>query len=173
MSYSEIGLELVKVVITGLVAAVLVHLLEYRRFVRGRWWDRKADAYEGIIDALARAVHSLRMGLSIRAAVDVVKERGEEVSGALREALVESGEESNEMGRRIVRAAYAGDYLISKRASDSLLELLNVIPDDVYLDLPLGEEERHLMSVFADKVEWCLEIVRAEARKELRARWYG
>ena len=29
------------------------------------------------------------------------------------------------------------------------------------------------MSVVADKVEWCLEIVRAEARKELRARWYG
>ena len=49
MSYSEIGLELVTVVITALLAAVLVHLLEHRRFIQGRWWDRKNQGFDTLL----------------------------------------------------------------------------------------------------------------------------
>jgi hypothetical protein len=51
--------ELAKVFVTALVAALLAHLLSFRRFVAERWWDRKADAYGSIIGSLVSMIHLL------------------------------------------------------------------------------------------------------------------
>jgi hypothetical protein len=51
--------ELVKVFLAALFASALTHLLTHRRFIQGRWWDRKNEAYGDIISSLVGLVRWL------------------------------------------------------------------------------------------------------------------
>jgi hypothetical protein len=170
MSYSEIGLELVKVVITALLAAVLVHLLEHRRFIQGRWWDRKADAYGSIIDALVSMEHSLVHLLGFGS---VVEETGE-VPRGLEKHAAEWLREFDGAGDRVMRAAAGGDYVISRRASGALSGLMKKFPsyEDAW-EFPWKGEAVDRFCALGVEIKSCLETVRAEARKDLRVRFYS
>jgi predicted kinase len=162
MSYGQIGLELVKAIVTALLAAVLVHLLEHRRFIQGRWWDRKADAYDEVVGVLDDLVRLLAKSAFL------VRER-REVEGTTVDSVVE---EIAKVGDRLLRAATLRDYVISRKASDALRDLV--------MKFPLREEDPSELERWVPVLKElervassCLGIVSNEAKSDLRVRWWS
>lgn len=157
MSYSEIGLELVKAVITALLAAVLVRLFEYRHFIRGLWWERKDEAYGSIIDALV-SIRESCVALSI--AVEWQEELG-----------YGFGKNFFDAGGRLLRAWLMGDYIISRRAAAVLKELYGKLL--VSAEVPGGgSEAARFIEDLSAEVGECLKVVCDEAKKDLQVKWY-
>ena len=165
MSYSEIGLELVRVIVTALLAAVLTHWLSHRRFIQGQWWERKKEAYDSIISSIVGLMRWLEweMEYDMRRWKDPEYKPSEEVLKAVRDKYKEARD-------RIERAAIEGDYVVTRRTAKALAELVEA--------LKIGPEV-----VGTDWWGWCddrygvaksyLEVIRGEARSDLRVKWYS
>lgn len=52
---SDFASHLITALVSGVVSAWLTYILAWRRFRTEKWWERRADAYEKIIDALHTA----------------------------------------------------------------------------------------------------------------------
>lgn len=164
MSYIEIGLELVEVVITALLAAVLVHLLEHRRFIQGRWWDRKNQAYGDIISGLVGLVRWSEWQIK-------QEERlwGEPEYKPSEEVLKVIRDEYKEARDRIEYAAIVGDYVVTRKAANALAELMEALK----VGPGVTTDWWGWFDSCYGKAESCLKVVRAEAQSDLRVRWYS
>ena len=163
--------ELVKMFLTALLASALTHLLTHRRFIQGRWWDRKADAYGKIIGTLVDMEYSLRSWIDFGEQVKSLPD-GDEGEGLEWGRLDEFRGEHDEGVGRIRRAVIEGDYVISRRAARELSEFLEEYPDYPECTGGFGES----MDFLRDRsraVKSCLESVRAKAQSDLRVRWYS
>jgi len=163
--------ELVKVFLAALLASTLTHLLTHRRFIQGRWWDRKADAYGSIIGSLVSMERSLESWLELLLMIQRMIQRGEEVPEDLARGGHEIGREFGKARDRIARAAIEGDYIISGKVSDALGELLMKLPPR--RELPDDFESSKIVVLLGDwlgALNSCLKVVRAEARSDLRVK---
>ena len=137
-----------KIVLALLVAFVTVRL-SIRQFASQKWWERKADAYATIIEALS---HELSQAFTIMDA----EERGETHQ---RDAA--AIERSKEAQRRIGQAAAAGSFIISEEAANDLAilrrELLGIDAHSLYEHVS-GEYE---------VMNKCLKALRERARLDL------
>jgi hypothetical protein len=181
--------ELVKVFLAALFASTLTHLLTHRRFIQGRWWDRKADAYGDIIGALVSVVYFLKASISVgtyaikglegsEISESVLKRRAERVD----EVVTEVSKAMDEVRRAVIE----GDYVISRRAAGALSEFMERCSSlgfkgieshpSAWNKASLLRDARELvsaLSAWSDATKSCLEIVRAEARSDLRVKWYS
>jgi len=157
----SVGLwELVKLFLAALLASILTHWLTHRRFIQGRWWDRKADRYENIVGSLVSMIHSLDSW--IRAQEPDEREMGEEVI-----------KEYYEVRDQVERIVTEGDYIISERASAALSELVEVLKQEPEGPIVSAWSWWNYLKDYRSAVESCLEVMRAEAKSDLRVRWWS
>src|SRR3984893_13906661 len=82
--------------LVAVVTAVLTVQLSFRRFQAERWWDRKAEAYSKIIEALHHAVAYTSMSYSdwvenVEHTEEYKERLGESYSKALKEIEIATG----------------------------------------------------------------------------------
>lgn len=152
--------ELVKVFLAALVASALTHLLTHRRFIQGRWWDRKADRYENIVGSLVSMIHSLDSW--IRAQEPDGREIGKEVI-----------EEYYGVRDQVERVVTEGDYIVSGRTSVALSKLVEALKREPEEPIVSAWSWWDCLKGYRSAVESCLEVVRAEAKSDLRIRWWS
>jgi hypothetical protein len=149
--------ELVKVIFAPILAAFLASYITYslshRRFIKERWWDRKADAYGNIIGSLVGLVHLYDFGKT---------RDGSYKLGELN-ALYSKYSEAR---ARMELVATEGDYIISKKAADTLSEFMETLdPASDGFD-----SMNHCMKCLwkcQEAAKSCLKVLRAEARSDL------
>jgi hypothetical protein len=105
--------SLITPLLVAVVTAVLTVQLSFRRFQAERWWDRKADAYSRIIEALHHVVAHASMSWQewnehATFPEDYRKELSESYGKALKELKLVTG---------------IGAYVISDEAAKILAEL--------------------------------------------------
>jgi len=105
--------NLITSLIISVVTAVLTVQLSLRRFQAERWWDRKADAYSRIIEAMHHVVAYVS---ALRDDWSHEKEYSDEYKAALAERCTKAFQEL-----RI--ATGIGAYVISEEVSKILIEL--------------------------------------------------
>jgi len=164
--------ELVKVFLAALFASALTHLLTHRRFIQGRWWERKADAYSDIIGALVNMRLALRGSLNVMVKAERMEGRGESIPEDVVQSASHFSSKFGEARDRIERAAIEGDYIISSRVSEALSELLGKFPGHVEGSADVSELKR-LVQYWDGATKSCLEVVRAEARSDLSVKWHS
>lgn len=99
--------------VVGVCTAVITVRLSLRRFHAERWWERKADAYSRIVEAL----HSAMEYWSARSHEDMTGDQiGEEREKRL-------SEDYDRAARELSKATGVGAYIISKEVADSLERL--------------------------------------------------
>jgi hypothetical protein len=126
----DILFELTKLGFVGLVAAVFSSYIANRNFRSQRWWERRADAYVHVIEALSDMLDYYNK--LIRAALT-----GKDLSEGREKELDELFQASHVHVRR---ATDSGAFLFSTRAAEALAELNRYKPerDASYSDY-LGE----------------------------------
>jgi hypothetical protein len=161
---SEALWELVKVFLAALLASTLTHLLTHRRFIQGRWWDRKNKAYGDIIGSLVGLIRSLEWQRDVeeRYATRPGYEPSEERLKAVRDEYKEGRDQ-------IERAAIEGGYVVTRKAANALAELVEALR----VGPGITTDWWGWFDSCCGKAESCLEIVRAEARSDLRVKWYS
>lgn len=97
-------------VASGIATAVAAYNAGLRKFAQQRWWERKADAYTRIIEALADLVyyHETHL-LAAEEHVELSEVRKEEVGDYWRRGTAE-----------VRRATAVGAFLISPEAEAAL-----------------------------------------------------
>jgi hypothetical protein len=158
--------ELGKVVFTAVLAALLTHLLSHRRFIQGQWWERKKEAYDDIISSLVGLIRSLEWKREDEERF--MTERGYEPSQEVQKAVYREYKKARD---QIERAVIEGDYVVTRKAANALGRLVEALEDKrrvwyspawcQWLDNRRGTAES------------CLEILRAEARSDLRVGWWS
>jgi len=156
--------ELVKVFLAALFASALTHLLTHRRFIQGRWWDRKNEAYGDIISSLVGLVRWLEWQMKY----EERRWREPEYKPS-EEALKVIYDEYKKARDRIEWAAIEGDYVVTTKAANALAELVEVLK----VGPGITTDWWGWFDSCCGKAESCLEIVRAEARSDLRVKWYS
>ena len=99
--------------VVGVCTAIITVRLSLRRFHAERWWERKAEAYSRIVEAL----HSVMVYWSARLREEQTgqkldKERGKRLF-----------EDYNRAARELNKAAGVGAYIISEDVATSLRRL--------------------------------------------------
>ena len=150
--------------VSGLVAAAITYWLSRRRFIGERWWDRKADAYGSIIGSLVAMVLLLDSWIEIEC-------RSSGRLGPGRELI----DEYRRFQREVERVATEGDYVISRKASSALAELVKVLRQVVAPGLdPSGPDVALFilkdLGVRRSEIWSCLEVIRDEAKSDLRVK---
>jgi hypothetical protein len=160
----------VQMFLAALLAAVLTHLLTHRRFIQGRWWDRKADAYSKIISTLVDMEYFLEswidFGEQLKSLVD-----GDEGQEPEWKRLDELRAEHDKSMERIRRPVIEGDYIISRKAARVLSKFLEGYPE--YFNNAGHKTYDEIMDFLRSRsraVRSCLESVRAEAQSDLRVK---
>jgi hypothetical protein len=155
---------LLKVVVAPIIAAGLAsyitYLLSHRRFIKERWWDRKADAYGNIIGSLVQLIYWLEWRIGILEGLrDGHSKEAQKVPNEYEKARAQ-----------IERVAFEGDYVISTETANALSELVKT------LELAPDKSENALGSWlgrlhgYHTAAKSCLEAIRAEARSDLRVK---
>lgn len=147
------------------LASYITYWLSHRRFIQERWWDRKADAYAKIIGSLAALTNWLDRWVW----EEVVGVRGKEPLLKTQKDYEVALIEYEEVRTQIERAATEGDYIISEKAANILLELMRQLRE-------VPEERADWQSYFECLQEHlkaardCLQTMRGEARSDLRVK---
>jgi len=150
--------------VSGLVAAGITYWFSRRRFIGERWWDRKADAYGSIIGGLVELVRWLEWQMKY----EERRWREPEYKPS-EEALKVIYDEYKKARDRIEWAAIEGDYVVTTKAANALAELVEVLK----VGPGITTDWWGWFDSCCGKAESCLEIVRAEARSDLRVKWYS
>jgi hypothetical protein len=129
-----------------IAAVVSIYNARFTRFAKERWWERKADAYARIIDALSSLTYYYEEHL------DAVIE-GRDVPESRR---TEIGKHWNHGYGEVKRATAAGAFLISGDAEESLTAFWKekdkgVDPDDWFgmIESHYGAARSSLRSIVA------------------------
>ena len=143
--------------IVGVVSAVFTNVLARKRFISERWWDRKADAYARILEALVQMqrIHDAYWEESAHVA-SLSDERKMELSAAWKAAWPQ-----------VDNAIRLGAFVISQEAHAALSKLQTATRDvDPANSFGIIDAELAATSV-------CIREVREIGRRDLQvdARW--
>jgi hypothetical protein len=145
------------------LAALLGHWLIHRRFILGQWWEQQNEAYSDIIDNL----------VAMKLMLDSWIERLNRGGWAGEEIWPEYHRARGEVECVVV----AGDYVVSRKTTETLAELIELLKavvapglDPQTLGASLLMES---LKMYRSRVESCLEVVRGEAKSDLRVRWWS
>jgi hypothetical protein len=145
--------SLIPSVLVAVITAVLTVRLSLRSFYSQKWWERKADSYSAIMQAL----YDVRNNLEVQR--DAV-ERGAEIAPAYRKKLADKSTEGYE---GIYRQAAMGAFTISPEAAEAL-RLLR-------LQLTASNKEMSLydwLDIRASYVATTMSTVLNAAKKDLK-----
>lgn len=151
--YIQLSLVLIPSLIVAVVTAILTVKLSVRKFYTERWWERKADAYSRIIEALHRHKNYVEQKLEIEMSYpkkDRTKEEKEDLEKQWTDANAE-----------LERAADLGAFVISEETEEIIKKFLKR-PIDAY-DVLL-----EAMEVDLSYIKNCLLEVKAAAKKDLK-----
>lgn len=99
--------------VVGVLTALISVRLSLRRFHAERWWERKADAYSKIIEALYNAAEYCHLrSVEDMNGVELTKERSDQLDSDYCKASVE-----------LKQSTGIGAYIISREAADILTKL--------------------------------------------------
>ena len=155
--------EFVKGILIGLIPALVVSVLtslltvrlSLRQFYTQRWWERKAEAYSEIMKHLS----------TFKFFIDELE------FSRLTEEADSQARNNTERGYKeemaaITKAAACGSYMVSDPASEALSELLAKVYENEWD----GDNSAEALQESSEAVKHCIEVVKSEARKELRTK---
>lgn len=151
---------LVTSIISGLVVAVATSFLTVQlslcRFYSERWWERKADAYTDIVEALHAKLEFLDSYFS-------VMYDGEKLSEADVDRLRAANKEADQKINKLIRI---GTFVVSEEVA-TLLKYYQVHQAELKRDVPEGDEGAWF--VHEQKLtDRCLVRVRDAAMRDLK-----
>lgn len=141
-------------VASGIATAVAAYNARFRKFAQQRWWERKADAYTRIIEALADLVyyHETHL-LAAEERVTLSAERKADIGEFWRRGNAE-----------VRRATAVGAFLISPDAEAALRRMW----EEDGRGVPFNDWYGAVESSY-DAARTCLRQVVAAAKADLRA----
>ena len=145
--------SLIPALIVGICTAVFSVRLALRRFHAERWWERKADAYSRIVEALYHAMEYC----AARSDEDMT---GRQISEEREKELSEGYQLAH---RELRKAASVGAYIIS----DDVAEALATLERRPRLD-PKDCASFELFEADYEAYKKALVEIRALAKKDLR-----
>ena len=151
--YIQLALTLIPSLIVAVVTAVVTVRLSIRKFYTERWWERKADAYSRIVEALHKHKNYLEQKLEIETSYPK-DDRGKKKN------LEKQWADAN---AELQRAADLGTFVVCEGTEEIIKNFLNRPIGDPNDD-PLFEIIETDLS-YANK---CLSAVKAAAKKDLR-----
>ena len=148
-------IALVPGLIIAVVASIVTVRLSLRRFYSEKWWERKADTYSSIVEAL------YNMKAYIEAYRDAIAEGKDFKKDSTHEVVRKAAE-----GRdQVFRAAAIGSFIISDEAAASLGHLRNEIMMEMQTGSLFSELDEH-----AAIVTRYLQQLRDIAKKDLNVK---
>lgn len=142
---------LIPSLIVGIVTAQLTVRWSLRKFYAERWWERKAEAYSRIVEALHKHKRYLEKKLDIELNPRDEDKREKGIEGLWAEANTE-----------LVRAVDFGAFIISEEAESIIKGFLNRRIGD-----PNDEPFSEILETDLTKVNKCLSEVKAAAKRDL------
>ena len=144
--------------VTGIVVAVLTAFLTVRlalkRFYSEKWWERKAEAYGAILEALHHVRNYTDHNLeSLKRGVDLPPEGDAELTKKLQEAMAELRKHWD-----------IGSFVICKEA----VTVMDTFMEELDAATKYSNWDAHLI-IKMDAVNKCLNTMREIARKDLKA----
>ena len=137
----QLAPSLISGIVVAVVASYVTVRLSLKRFYSERWWERKAQAYSEIVEALYDVQNSVELQLE---AVERGLAYEDEYSKQLQERSVEGH-------RSIYKSAGIGAFIISDEASELLSQVRSEIEtiwgqyedytDEMGLDYAYGREK--------------------------------
>lgn len=139
-------------IVVAIVSSVVTVRLSMRRFYSEKWWERKAEAYTTIVEALFH-IH-LHIDESIDEGV-----RGQAISPDRDRTLAMKASEARDHLRR---AAALGTFIISPAATDAVSKCLkNLVQADS------ANNYGEYLDAQGDAVSACLSEIRRLAKEDL------
>jgi len=151
--YIQLALTLISSLMVAVVTALLTVKLSLRKFYTERWWERKADAYSRIVEALLRHKNYVEQKLEIE--MSYPKEdrgKGKDIERQWADANAE-----------LERAVDLGAFVISEETEEIIRK---------FLKRPIGDPNYYspvdVMETDLSYVKKCLSSVKVAAKKDLR-----
>lgn len=139
-----------------LAAGVSIYNARFMRFAKERWWERKADAYTRIIEALSDLVYYYEEHYERELSHDGMSDEYKKtIDEHWRRGYAE-----------IKRATAVGAFLISPAAASALENMWKERGKDVHIDDWFGMLESEYVAA-----RECLKVVVAAAKHDLHAPW--
>jgi len=139
-------------VVSAVVSAKSTVHFAFKKFRAERWWDRKADAYAAIIEALHYAKQGTEFNLWY-----MKQKRRDDIN---REAAAQITKESKDAWGNIGKAVNTGSFLLCREARKTLGSMIGALETVHGPALAILENQ-------LEAVNQCLEILPAIARKDL------
>lgn len=151
--------EITKTFIVPIIITLITVKISLRKFRTQKWWEKKAETYSLIIDAL----HKLKDYCEHKLAAEYDKAEYPSTPGHLsKEAEEELANQCKQAHREVARAIDVGSFIISEAALKSL---------SVYKNRPqLDWDTNWLGDIIVQDLEYttsCLENFKKEAKKDL------
>jgi len=153
--YITLTLTLIPSLVVAIVVSILTVRLSLRKFYTEKWWERKADAYSRIVEALLMHKNYAEQKLKIEMS------RAEEDS-ANKKNLEKQWSDAN---AELERSVDLGAFVISEETEKIIRKFLNrtsIDPD--YWDGPFFE----IIEADISSTKKCLSEVKKSAKKDLK-----
>jgi len=145
--------------VAALIAAVVsVYNARFRRFARERWWERKVEAYSGIIEALSDLVYYYEEHYDAEI-------EGQTLSDEHRKEIAEHWQKGY---AKVKRVTAIGAFLISPDAETALQQMWKEKGKGVHPNDWFGLLESDYVAA-----RGCLQSIVAAAKKDLKVPWEG
>lgn len=141
--------------IIAVVASIITVRLSLRRFYSEKWWERKADAYSSIVEAL----------YNMKAYVEAYRNAIAEGKDFKRDSDNEIVRKAAEGRDQVFRVAAIGSFIISDEAATSLGQLRDELMKDMQPDSLFNELDEHAAIVTRH-----LQQLRDLAKKDLKVK---
>jgi hypothetical protein len=151
--FEQISQSVLSAILIAAITSWITVRLALRQFYSQKWWERKADAYTRIMEALYHVKNNLQTLLN-------AEETGSQIPEDRREEL---GLRSRESYQEIYKAEGIGAFIISEKASEILSELSQ--------NLNKAKRERSWYEYLDENlfaINNCLEDLRYEAKRDLK-----
>ncbi len=144
--------EITKIVLIPVLTAIITVKLSLNKFRTEKWWEKKAETYSGIVDALHKLKNYCEQKLEAEYRPDSIFEgKEEELQYQYKLAYQE-----------VIKAIDVGSFIISNKALTVLLDYENR-PRLSWNENPLSE----IIDNDLKYTKLCLEIFKKEAKKDL------
>lgn len=150
--YLVIAITLIPSLVVAVVTALLTIRLSLRKFYTERWWERKADAYSRIVEALHKHKNYDEQKLEI--------EMSDQEDDQNKEKKLEK--QWANANAELQRAVDFGAFVISEEIEEILKKFLNRRVGDPNED-PLSE----IIEKDLEQIKKCLSTVKQAAKKDL------
>jgi len=151
--YTQLALTLIPSLIVAVVTAIVTVRLSLRKFYTERWWERKADAYSRIVEALHKHKNYLEQKIKIEISYPKDdRDKGKDLEKQWADANAE-----------LQRAVDLGAFVVCEGTEEIIRK---------FLKRPIGDpNDDPLIDILETDLSYakeCLSDVKAAAKKELR-----